>query len=188
MFEHLHLPQPLLHRLGGSSAPASSRRHITAHNTDRRDLGTLADSHVIGYANAGAQCHKIFQGGTAGNPGLRHDDTVASDHHIVANLYQVVDLGALADYGVADSTAINRAAGPNLHVILDDHPADLRHLEMAAGAHQETEPVLADAAAGMDDDAVPNQRVSDRRAGTDCAIAPDPHPRADHCIGGNQRA
>ena len=73
---------------------------------------------------------------------------------IVANLNQVVDLGALADDGIADGAAVDGCAGADFDVVLDDDPADLRHLEMSVAAHHKAEPVLPDIAARMDDDAV----------------------------------
>ena len=42
---------------------------------------------------------------------------------IVAYLDQVVDLGALADHGVADRTAIDRGAGADLDIVLNDDAA-----------------------------------------------------------------
>ena len=50
-------------------------------------------------------------------------------------------------------------AGADLHVVLDDDTADLRHLRMSRRPHHEAETVLADADAGMDDDAVADQRM-----------------------------
>ena len=50
-------------------------------------------------------------------------------------------------------------------------------------ARQIAEAVLPDARAGMDDDAVADQRVDDGRARADGAIAADPHVRADHGVG-----
>ena len=70
------------------------------------------------------------------------------DHH------QVVDLAAAADHGVGPAAAVDRAVGADLDVVLDQHAAELRHLEVAVGAEREAEAVLADARAGVDDHAV----------------------------------
>ena len=59
-------------------------------------------------------------------PHLRHDDAMAPDRHVVADLDQIVDLGALADHGVADRAAVDGGAGADLDVVLDDDPADLQ--------------------------------------------------------------
>ena len=53
------------------------------------------------------------------------------DADIVANLHQVVDLGALADHGVAHGAAVDRGAGADFDVVLDDDAADLRNLAVA---------------------------------------------------------
>src|SRR5215813_1075761 len=83
------------------------------------------------------------------NPDHGDDHAMAADHHVVGDLHEVVDLGALADDGISERAAVDTAVGADLHVVLDDHPADLRHLEMPLRAHGEAEPVLADAHAGM---------------------------------------
>src|SRR5262249_11838900 len=60
-FEHLHLSQPYLDRLGRGSAPPPTRRPVASHDADGCDLGALADGHVIGYANACAQDDEVLQ-------------------------------------------------------------------------------------------------------------------------------
>ena len=50
-------------------------------------------------------------------------------------------------------------SGADLDVVLDDDPADLRNLRCGRARPSVAEAVLADAAAGMDDDAVADQRV-----------------------------
>src|SRR5262245_12348270 len=111
-FERLQLPKPDLDRLGRGSAPPRTGRHIAPHDADRCDLGALADGHVIGHANACAQDDEVLQRGTPGNPGLSNEHTVPSNHHIVANLNEIVDLGTLADHGVADRPAVDGGARP----------------------------------------------------------------------------
>ncbi len=59
---------------------------------------------------------------------------------------------------------------------------------MARRPHHEAETVLADANAGMDDDAVADQRIHQRNARTDRAIAADAHPGTDDGIGPDHRA
>ena len=83
--------------------------------------------------------------------------------NIVADLHQIVDLGALADHGVADRAAVDGGAGADLHVVLDDDPADLRDLAMAVGAHHVAEAVLADRGSRDGRYAVADQGMGDRR-------------------------
>ncbi len=84
--------------------------------------------------------------------------------------------------------AVDRGVGADLDVVLDDHPADLRHLGVAAGAHHVAEPVLADPGARMHDHAVAHQGVDQRHMRADGAVAPDPDLRPDHRPGVNHRA
>ena len=107
-----------------------------------------------------------------------HDD-------VVPDLHEIINFGAFADHGVLQRAAVDAAVGADLHVVLDDDPADLRHLEVALGAHGEAEPVLADPHAGMQDDPVADQRVHDGGAGADVAAAADGHPVADDGAGGD---
>ena len=58
----------------------------------------------------------------------------------------VVDLGALADHRVAVRAPVDDRVGADLDVVLDDDPADLRHLQMSPRPHGKAKPVLADAA------------------------------------------
>jgi len=55
--------------------------------------------------------------------------------------------------------------------------ADLWHLEMSGGAHDEAEPVLADVATRMDDDSVADDRIRDRTARTIEQFLSDPDVR-----------
>ena len=113
---------------------------------------------------------------------------MAADDDVVGDLNQLVDLGSLADDRVAVGAAVDRRPGADLDVVLDDDAADLRHLEMAAGTEREAEAVLADMDAGVDDDAVADQRAGDSRLGADDAVAADAHARADNGVGADQRA
>jgi hypothetical protein len=50
---------------------------------------------------------------------------MSPDGNVATNLHEIVDLGALADHGVAICTAIDRAAGADLHVVLNNDATDL---------------------------------------------------------------
>ena len=96
-----------------------------------------------------------------------------SDRDVVSDLDQIVDLGALADHGIAGRAAIDRRVGADLDVVLDDDAARLRDFLMALRTWQIAEAVLADTSAGMDDHAIPDQRMQHRGAGADRAVASD---------------
>ena len=111
-----------------------------------------------------------------------------ADTDIVAYLHQVVDLGALADHGIADRTAVDGSTGADFHIVLDDDAADLRDFKTASAAHHEAKAILADLAAAMNDDPIADQGVADRGAGADRAVAADPDLGTDHAVGAYHRA
>src|SRR5674476_443715 len=157
--EHHDFAEPQLHRLGRCTAPARTGRDIAVNVADRGDLRPFADRDVVIDAGARAQHDKVFERRTAGNARLRHQNAVPADADIVAYLHQVVDLGALADHGVANGAAVDGGGGADFDIVLDDDAPDLRHLEVALSSHHEAEAVLTDLAARMNDDAIPEQRV-----------------------------
>ena len=80
-------------------------------------------------------------------------------------------------------------AGADLDIVLDQDAAGLRHLQMALRAEEdEAIAVLPDAAAGMDQDVVADQRELDRGAGADIAVAADLDVGADHRARADHRA
>jgi hypothetical protein len=85
---------------------------------------------------------------------LRHKNTVSSRLRVVPNLDQIINLGALAEHRVAERAAVDGRTGADLHVVLDNHTAQLRNLGVPRGAGGEAEARLADLGAGQDVDAV----------------------------------
>ncbi len=108
-----------------------------------------------------------------------------NDLNIMADLHEIIDLGPLTDNRIAVGATINRRIGTNIHIILQDHTTNLRHLEMPLRPHGESKSVLSDSGAGMDDDAIADQRMNNRGMRPHRTITPDPHARPDHRIGGN---
>ena len=106
----------------------------------------------------------------------------------MSDLHQIVDLGALADDGIPGGAAVDGRIGADLHIVLNDDAAGLRDFLMALRGRQIAETVLADARARMDDDAIADQRMLDRRTGADRAVAADAHARPDHRAGRDHRA
>ena len=104
------------------------------------------------------------------------------------DLDQVVDLGALADHGVADGPAIDRRPGADLHLVLHDDAAHLRHLAVAIWPHHKAESVLPDTATRMDDHAVANEGMDDRGVRSDRAIAADSNIGTDNRSCADDRA
>src|SRR6202171_4983322 len=134
---------------------------------------------MVGEANLPAHHDVIPHGAAAGYTGLRDEHAVPSDGGVVSDLHQIVDLGALADDGISGRAAVDGRIGADLHVVLDDDAAGLRNLLMSPRARQIAEAVLPDTDTRMDDDAIADQGMLDRRAGADGAVAADGGGRAD---------
>src|SRR5262249_39547186 len=109
------------------------------------------------------------------------DDAMPPDHDVVPDLHEIINFRAFADHGVVQSSAVDAAVGADLHVVPDDHAADLGHLQMAAGAHGKAEPVLADPRASMQHHPVADERVRHTGTGPHVAVAADGYPVADQC-------
>src|SRR6478672_7663630 len=101
---------------------------------------------------------------------------------IVAYLHQVVDLGPLADDRVTNCATVDRRACADLDLVLHDHAADLRNLEVSLAAHHVAEAVLTDLATGMDDDAIADQGIGQGRSGSNRTVASYPHIGADNGV------
>ena len=113
---------------------------------------------------------------------------MAANDDVVADLHEIVDLRPLADHGVAVCAPIDRHAGADLDIVLNDDAPDLRHFEMPPRPESEPEAVLPDMRAGMNDHPVADQRRHDRGRGADRTIAPDAHLRTNDRIGADDRA
>src|SRR5665213_1657322 len=155
------LAEPLCHRFRRRATPASPGWDRTIDITDGGNLRALTDRYVVLYRDASCEHNEILKRRTAGNSHLRHQDTVATDTYVMADLDQVVDFCALADHGIANGATIDGSAGADFDIVLDDDACDLRNFQMAAGAHHKAEAVLADLATRMDDNAIADQRVGD---------------------------
>src|SRR5215831_15384361 len=114
---------------------------------------------MIGKAHLSTQHDIISERATSGNACLTGDQAMPANHHVVADLDEIVDLGPLSDHGVATGAAVDGGTGTNLHLVLHDHPADLWDLEMLRLPGHVAESILADMNTGMDDDAIADQGV-----------------------------
>ena len=92
----------------------------------------------------------------------------------MANLHEVVDLGAGLDPRLADRRTIHRRVRAELHVVLDDDDGDLRNLFVGAVATtDEAVAVAADDDAVLKDDAIADRdALADGDIGMDDAVAP----------------
>src|SRR5262245_45438826 len=192
------LPHPTMQRRQAAEklTPAHGRvaepllpwRHVGYDAALRPNDRALADGYVVGKPHLSGQNDAILYDDAAGDPALRHDDAMAADRDIVSDLHQVVDLGAFADHGVAVGAAVDSGPGPDLHVILHDDAADLQDLAVTGRSHDVAEAILSNSAAGMDDDAIPDQAVGNHGVGADRALPADTDSGADYRASGDERA
>jgi len=148
----------------------------------RGELCALANRNVVTDTDTCTQNHVVPDRRAASDAALRDYHAVATYAHIVAYLNKVVDLRTLADNGVSDSPAINRCASSYFDIVLNDNAADLRDFNVSTWSHHETESVLADLAARMNDYSIAYQGIVRGRASADRTVASYVHTRADHCV------
>src|SRR6516164_1010080 len=179
------LAKPEPRRLGRCPSPPHAGRHVASHVAAAGDLGAGADFDMTNNANLAAQGHEIAKLGATGNTGLCDDDAMSSNHHVVPNLYEIINLRALTDDRIAQGPAVDRRICADFNVILDDDAPDLGHFLVSSPPHGEAESVLADRGAGMDGHPVANQSVGQSRVGTNVTVSPDKDPVADDAACGN---
>src|SRR3546814_6825047 len=121
------------------------------------------------------QNHPVSQPRASRNAHLRDDDAAATDHHVVAYLHEIINHGAAADHGVRATAAVDRGVGTDLHIVLDDHAAELRHQERPVAIHLEAEAGLPDPHPRVEENPCADNGVADRGPGT----APDPPTAPD---------
>src|ERR1700722_19507745 len=143
----------------------------------------------------------ISQARAAGKTHLAHDETMPANDDVVRDMHQVVDFSALSDDGGPEGSAINGRVRAYLHIVVDDHVANLQHLAVTAFVEHITIAVRADDGASVDGDAMAdlalriNHDIREQTyVVTDLAIAADmiaahehrmraqPHPRVDYAI------
>ncbi len=132
---------------------------------------------------------------------LAHDQTVPANDHVVRDMHQIINLGALADDGGTKRSAVNSRVGADLHVVVDDYIADLQHLAVAALVEHVAVAVRADDRAGVDADTMTDLRPrinhdvweqahvlanltvpADMVAAHEHGTRAEPHARAQHAI------
>src|SRR5262245_4258440 len=191
------LPHPTMQRRQAAEklTPAHGRvaepllpwRHVGYDAALRPNDRALADGYVVGKPHLSGQNDAILYDDAAGDPALRHDDAMAADRDIVSDLHQDVDLCASADHGIAVGPSVDGGPGPDLHLILHDDAANPQDLAVTGRSHDIAEAILSDGAAGVHDDAVPDQAVGNHGVGADNTLPADTDPGSDHRTGGDER-
>src|SRR5215470_190013 len=177
--ERRYLAQPLFARSCRIPTPTGAGRDIVHDSGLGAEHCACSDCQVIGYAGLATHDDAVLDGAATRDADLRSQQTVTPDRYVVRDLDEIVDLGALPDHGVPDGPAVDRRIGTDLDIVLDDDAPDLGNLMGSARPAHKAEAVLSDGAAGVDDDAIADQRMHDRGARPDGAIAADAHVLAD---------
>jgi len=92
----------------------------------RGEDDAVDDRAVAGDAQLAGENHVVADDGGAGEAGLRADERVFSDARSVADLDEIVDLGAVADFRSAYGRAVDGGIGLHVDVAADANRAGLR--------------------------------------------------------------
>src|SRR5205823_13775066 len=128
---------------------------------------------------------------------LAGNQAIATDRRVVANQYQIVNLGALSNPRRVERGAIDGATGADLDVVLEHHGADrvepddalvagpargpgARRLDAARLGRDVAEPIGANAGIGLQDDPASERHpLADSGAGMDQAALAERGAGAD---------
>src|SRR5687767_13487299 len=146
----------------------------------RRNEGFAGDRDVVADRELATDSHlpadhaALTDRRAAGDTRLPRHDGVRTDMHVVGDVHLIVELHAVADHGVLDRAAIDRALRADLDIVADADRADLRDFHPRAAVRRKAEAVGADDDAGMQDAA-----VADHDVGIDGDVRDEPGVGAD---------
>ena len=69
--------------------------------------------------------HVVLQRNAAGNRRTGSDDAMLANYAVMADLDLIIELAAIANLRVIQSTTVNRRTGTNFNIITNDHSANL---------------------------------------------------------------
>src|SRR5947208_13244420 len=110
------------------------------------------------------------------------------DARVMADLHEVIDLCAFADYRVAERSPVDCRARSNFGAVLDDDAAQLRNLRVTTLAGCKPKSRLTDLRAGENRHIIPHIGMRDRDIAADLAIPSNGDAAPDHAVGANARA
>src|SRR6185437_7331513 len=183
-----HLAEELLHRHCRGAHHALARRDIAHDAGLRADARAAADGEVARQSPLRGDDDVIAEPRAAGNARLGNQHATASYPHVVPDLHQIINHRAGADHRIGSGAAVDRGVGADLHVILDDDAAELRHFDEALGIHGKAEAVLAQAHARVEPDARADEAVADADIGADAHVVAQHAARAYHGVGADMAA
>src|SRR4051794_5854539 len=162
-----------------------TRWDIAHHAALSRNTGPSAKRQMTGNTGLARQDNMIVKPGATGNSCLRDHNAAGTKVHVVPDLNQIIDHGAAANDRVRTSAAIDRGVRTDLHVVFDDHSAELRNPHKTGRIHGKTETILPDPYPGIDADPVADQTMAERGAGPDHSVIANHDLVIDHRIRGN---
>ena len=143
---------------------------------------------MAGQAHLSSHHNEVTRFGASRNPNLGYDNAPPAQLHVMGDLHQIINLAAGADDSVGAGAAVNCGVSPDFDVVFDDDPSQLGNLEVSLGTEGKTKSILADAHAGVDNNAAPDDAVRERGVGADLAIVAQDHAVAKDYIGANMTA
>jgi hypothetical protein len=181
-FHGLVLPEKPAARASRESCPSLSCGHVARDAACTGYLCAVADRQMRSNSSLAAYCNKAPESCGSGNSHLRGDEAVPANRHVVGDLYEVIELRAFADERVTGRPAIDGRVCAYFDAVLNNDASDLENFYMSAFVRHESEAVLPDRYAWMDNDVIADSCVRDDSAGADRAMAPDGDVRADHDV------
>src|ERR1700761_4646141 len=133
MLQLRQIAQILLQRPRGATPEHLSS---TTHLLSAQHAGATPEDHARSYRCVfsnpylAAQNRTIFDHARSGDPRLRRNDHVLSNHAVVPDVHQIIDLRSTPDPRLAQRSTIDRSIRANLHIVLDDQSSLLRKDEV----------------------------------------------------------
>jgi hypothetical protein len=110
-FDGRYLARPLIEWTRGRASHAGAGIHIVLDMRHAGDLRAGADLHVADDTGLPTHHDEVAEFRRTSNAALGHDYAMTADDDVVGNLREIVDLSALADGRVRQSTSIDGGVG-----------------------------------------------------------------------------
>src|SRR5262245_6421582 len=139
-----------LDRRCGITEP-NTARHALGNAALRRDHAAGGDFDVADNTDLTRHGDALAHVRATRNSSLRGDDGIFSDHHVVRNLDEIVDLHAFLYPCAAKARAVDGSVRADLDVVVDLNDAELLNFLLPAIDHFEAETVRANHRAAVND-------------------------------------
>ncbi|MCY1356702.1 hypothetical protein D9M69_431620 [compost metagenome] len=194
-----------LHR--GTGGIGSRLGDIARHHGHAGDEYVVAHFDVANHAHAAGDHAVAADLGTAGNTHAACHGRVVTDLHVVRDHDLVIQLHAVADQGIGESTTVDGGVGADFDIVAQGHATDLCNFLPDTLFVGKAETLAADHGARLDHHALADLHIvieghtgsqpatlTDDGAGTDHAVGTQGHASADlrtgldHHVGANAGA